>query len=576
MFLSGCAYFNMYFNAKENYVEAERKRVRDNSIDRNLYQNSIKELSKLLEFYPESRWVDDALMMMGLCFMRLEEHSQARRKFLELLANYPRSKHIIDAKIRLAETEIALDNPDEAKRLITEIRADDKVEKSSELIKLEAYLSLATGDSISALDSYIRASEQKAPLTEIAVQYENIADLAIDLRKYDISSKYYEKVISMETERKRKFDLTLKYSESLKNSGKNEEAIEVLEKITEDPDYYDHALKGLVRLSAYLLSSGRIQRARDEINDILQTYNKDRTNGALLSEAAFYSGEISFNIDKDFDRARAMYDSSGFYDRRNQFYQKSAERIKLLNEVEELKRNIEKMQTELSDLVVEAEASDNSDTVLKKISEIREKKIDSSKRLADRLYFDLNLADSAGVIYRDLAYERNFPHTASYSMLMLYTKDSIRYSDKKDSILAIYPYTESANYVRSLRGIEPVMVITDSAAYYFDQASQKFLDSLYAEAVDEYTDIALRYDRSPKAPFILQAAGLIAENKLADYERATDIFTILKEKYPATEEGRYASRKLREDGTAAIKEEPVTKQEISGSELWYMMDRRNE
>ncbi len=565
--LSGCVYFNTYFNAKESYREAERKRLQNNTIDRNLYQNSIKELSKILEFYPESRWVDDALMMMGLCFMRLEEHSQARIKFIELITNFPESKYLNEAKLKLAETEIALNNPEEAKKLIIEIGEDEKVQGSYELIKLNAYLNLATGDSISALDSYIKASEQKAPTTEKAVLYEKIADLAIALGRYEISSDYYEKVISLETERKRKFDLTVKYSESLKNSGKYEQAIGVLEKITDDPDYYEHALKGLVKLSSYLLLSGREQRARDEINSILQTYKKDRLNGALLSEAAFYSGEIYFNIDKDFERARAMYDSSGFYDRRNPFFQKAAERIRVLNDVEDLKKKIEENKTRISEIDSGNEPSD-----------IRENVVTLRKDLADKLFFEMNLTDSAKAIYRDIAYEREFPHTASLAMLRVFLADSIRHHDLKDSIISLYPYTESANYIRSLRNIEPVTVITDSAKYFFDMASQKFLDSLYSEAVEEYTNIALRFNKSPKAPFILQAAGMIAENKLADYERAAELFSLLKEKFPTTEEGRYASRKLREDGAAVSKEEeePVKKQDVTGSELWYLMDRRND
>ncbi|MBN2856800.1 MAG: tetratricopeptide repeat protein, partial [Candidatus Delongbacteria bacterium] len=142
----GCAYFNMYFNAKESYKEAEKKRKETNTIDKNLYENTIKELSKILEFYPESKWVDDALLMMGLSYLRQGDNYKAQKKFIELLKKYPGSDLSDQAKVYLAETEIALKNYEEARRLISGIESENINVENYELTKLNAEMNLSLGD----------------------------------------------------------------------------------------------------------------------------------------------------------------------------------------------------------------------------------------------------------------------------------------------------------------------------------------------------------------------------------------------------------------------------------------------
>ncbi|MDD4205484.1 MAG: tetratricopeptide repeat protein, partial [Candidatus Delongbacteria bacterium] len=160
LIFSGCAYYNMYFNAKESYNAAEKKRIEKNITDKALYENSIKELSKILEFYPESKWVDDALLMMGLCYMRQDDNYKARKKFIELLTNYPGSDLSDQAKVHLAEVEIALKNYDEAGKLMESISADDIDIEPYKILKLTAEMSLSQGDSVKALENLLRSADK--------------------------------------------------------------------------------------------------------------------------------------------------------------------------------------------------------------------------------------------------------------------------------------------------------------------------------------------------------------------------------------------------------------------------------
>jgi outer membrane protein assembly factor BamD (BamD/ComL family) len=588
-----CAYFNMYYNAKESYNDAEKKRKETNVIDKSLYENSLKELSKILEFYPESRWVDDALLMMGLCYLRQGEFYKAQRKFNELVSKFPDSELNDQAKIHWAEAEIGLKNYDAARELISQIRTQDLKIEPYELLKLNAEMSLSAGDSAKALSIYIEAYESAKSPTAKNLMLKTSAELSEALGDHKNSAMLYEKLVISETERKKKFESLIKYSEALDRSGKGDEAVKVLESETKKEEYQPYALQGFVKLASFYLKQRSEEKVYEILDEVLRTNPKDRNNGELLSEAAYYFGEYWFDLKKEMKPAETMYDSAGFYDRKNIYFQKANSRVNLIRSIRNLKEKTEtaparkdslvakierlERKSKVPGIVPEALKSLESDIINAKnqLKSLKTNTVNDKMKLAEIMYHEVGEKDTAKVLFKELAEEKEFPHKASMAMLRIVFSEGDGAGDLEDSILSKYPYTASANFVRSKRGLEPVEIIEDSARYLFNISSQKFIDSLYTEAYDEYFDMGIKFEKSPLAPKILNAAGLIAENYLKDFEKAAKAYEILKEKYSATPQGRFASLKLQKEGEKpAIQKEP--EQKLSDSEVWYLMDRRNE
>jgi len=96
--LGSCAYFNTLYNAKKIYGEAEEMREnKDGEVDRNLkekYNEVITKCGKVIRDYPDSKWVDDAIFLMGKCLVRQGEYDKGIRKFLELTTNYPERNYV--------------------------------------------------------------------------------------------------------------------------------------------------------------------------------------------------------------------------------------------------------------------------------------------------------------------------------------------------------------------------------------------------------------------------------------------------------------------------------------------------
>ncbi len=136
---SGCAYYNTFYNVKKDFRAAERQTKRSaqgpvqepqggqpnrpgqpsqGNVPVQQYQQVIQSCGKLLEFYPKSRWVDDALMVMGVSYYRLQEFSRAERKFTELVTIFPKSKHVESATIWRAKSLVAQNMLEDAERIL--------------------------------------------------------------------------------------------------------------------------------------------------------------------------------------------------------------------------------------------------------------------------------------------------------------------------------------------------------------------------------------------------------------------------------------------------------------------------
>jgi hypothetical protein len=102
-FGAGCAYFNLFYNAETAFEEGERlgedvdPRDRPTQPQRTQYQRAIRKSQMLIDEYPDSDHVDDALFLMGKSHLRLNEWSDALRNLDNLLANFPNSEFVEEA-----------------------------------------------------------------------------------------------------------------------------------------------------------------------------------------------------------------------------------------------------------------------------------------------------------------------------------------------------------------------------------------------------------------------------------------------------------------------------------------------
>ncbi len=121
-----CAYYNIFWTAEREYQKA----VSTSNIEEfwnpyamnkltpdgaRLIDSCIKRCSKLLVLYPSSKWADDALLMLGNCFVLKGDYEKALKKYEELLALSKDAPLVEEAKYMTAFTLALMGHGDDAK-----------------------------------------------------------------------------------------------------------------------------------------------------------------------------------------------------------------------------------------------------------------------------------------------------------------------------------------------------------------------------------------------------------------------------------------------------------------------------
>ena len=186
--LSGCstyhnvtAYFNTYYNARRLFDEAVGELRQQPSKDRDTnyfaaytvppntqdkLDKVIEKCSKLIQFYPKSSYVDDAILMIGESYVYLGEYESGTRKFKELADNFPTSDVRFDARIWDAKAKYLMKKHDDAlaviKDLFPDARAQGKNDILLEALMLQARIFTERGEFDQAASSWGLASEVSA------------------------------------------------------------------------------------------------------------------------------------------------------------------------------------------------------------------------------------------------------------------------------------------------------------------------------------------------------------------------------------------------------------------------------
>ncbi len=120
-----CAYYNIYWMAQHEYDEVLTKmnnydfwdpysqpKVTGGSVK--LLDSCIKRCGKILLLYPKSKWVDDALLLMGNCFVLKRDLPKAMKKYEEILTLFADSPLSDEARYMKAYTLVLEDSPEQA------------------------------------------------------------------------------------------------------------------------------------------------------------------------------------------------------------------------------------------------------------------------------------------------------------------------------------------------------------------------------------------------------------------------------------------------------------------------------
>ena len=265
----GCAYFNTFYNAKRIYAEAqETPRARDgtaSSSTKDKYDKAIEKCEALIASYPDSKHVDDAILLIGKCLYETGDYSGAigRLSELDTLSSDPTVKS--EGRLYTAKSYLAKDETDQAIPFLQQIVDEDPEKASDETLFFLGTALVRLGNEEQAV-KYLEQLAVKYPRSDFRVKADlEVAELYAERGEYDKSLAVYGRLENAILGEPEKIRYLSNLGKVYTDKGDYAEAVAVfreLDSYTVDP----------VEKAAYLLVKARSYAGLDSLSVAIDTY----------------------------------------------------------------------------------------------------------------------------------------------------------------------------------------------------------------------------------------------------------------------------------------------------------------
>lgn len=260
LLLASCAHMNSY-NTYYNAIECYKGATSSKSLNVTLLDKCVEKCAKILTFYPDSRWVDDALILSGKCFYIKGDKSQAETKFKELLNFCPESEFVPEAEVMLGKIASERGDEVEAKRWFKRASKDKRVKEEVDYWLTHFYFSFCNYErAIEKGELYLSSFKEgkfKADILWI------LGEAADSLERYEDALNYYNRAIPIG---EKKFDLTLRVADIYLKMGDVAEAKKIYNSMEPQNGEEERVLKR--KMAFCLESEGDYESAIASLLDI--------------------------------------------------------------------------------------------------------------------------------------------------------------------------------------------------------------------------------------------------------------------------------------------------------------------
>jgi TonB family protein len=576
-----CVYFNTFFNAEQGFKRAEKNQrqaainqAKTNTIrapraappqepatsinDKNLYKESIDRANKVITYSPKSKYIDDALWLIGKARYNMGEYISSDKRLSELVTNYPNSKFVDASQYYIGMSRFWLKDYEKALEAFTHITDKKKSSHKDEASYMIAYLDYVQGNFQSSLDEFNKFLKDFDD-ADSAGSAQFFAGVCLDsLKQYQEARQAYWNVLKHSPPFDLEFDA--KYAASLaafKNDSLSA-GMKILGDLAKQPRFFDRSSKLRLRLADGKQLSDSTEEAIKEYEKIVVEF----PNTPEAAEANYRLGTIYEN-QNDFTKAKDYYGkaSQGTQDAliRNLAITHSAQISKLENYRMRLGRekavtpsdstNIAKSDTltKPDSMAQTVPAPILPDTLRPSIIGQIQLPPDSIQKMVNR--DSLSLMPKPDSVTPDTTQRQAMIGSPAGLPMPGILFDTTAKEDTSQNLpIPIWPPdTTLAARQAPTDSLKLAGSLPDTSAKVDDATIRFLLAELYDQelnrpdsALNEYLLLAEQYPESPYAPKALLAAAFIYESK-ADTSAARTLYNKIVESYPATIQARFAA-----------------------------------
>lgn len=284
------------YNAKKSYAEGERK-LREQldepesgrkSSSPKEFQNVIESAGRMLDFYPDSKWEEEALFLLAKAYYRTEKYRNAIGKVDELRGKYPDSKWTNEAMLWKGMSLLQLVQPDSARQILTDLILP---EISAEI---QAQAFMATADYYyenekwsPAIIDYRKALESKTDDEWLRGQaLIKVGNCMKQLGLKEEALKLYEDVLATKQSSAFKFKATFQLAKVKIDLGRYEEAFKDLKNLLRQGAFLDEFPEVELEMARCEINLGEYKDAQNRLEKLIEA----KSRGLIAAEAQYELG----------------------------------------------------------------------------------------------------------------------------------------------------------------------------------------------------------------------------------------------------------------------------------------------
>ncbi len=329
------AYYNTFYNAESSFEEAmESASAREAPIVRTVFlplfpepaarasnprfDNAVKKSADVLRDYGETKWADDALLLIGRTYFETRQFGGAQQKFREIIDEWPLTRGepsplSDEAQFWLARSYVEAEQFDQASRTIDAALADDELSE-----RVRARLLLVKGQ------LHVRQGEWGQAADALALGLEGVRDREVQARGYfllgqvDDKRGAHEQALDAFAQVKRfRPDYLLEYAAEISRvrmlsaTGQHEAALVRADEMLRDGKNYDFRNELRLLRGTILQSRGDFDEAFYAYDELLYGDDPEPTSGELRGRIHYSLGTLYRDAYGDYLQAAAQLDTAG-------------------------------------------------------------------------------------------------------------------------------------------------------------------------------------------------------------------------------------------------------------------------
>ena len=339
---SGCAYFNTLYNARQKYDDAlDIKRKADPERDKitqqeeKLYGDAFDRAARVVKYWPTSRWVDDALLLMGKSSYEKGDYSTALRKFNEILTIFPNSELADQARLEKGRTLIATKDYAEAVSELNRVAEHGGDKYRPDVLYHLGVVRDEEGDVDGALEAYGEVTRRYPKSQWLAPAGLAAGDLERERGRRGEAVGYYERVRRRGRTAEERSLGGIRKGEALRDLGELPRARNTFHDVAKNAVNEERRGKALLAEAAAVAATGDTTGAVRAYDAILAAYPRKEA----AAEAQFAKAKMKDDVG-DLAGARADYELVKEQGTGHEAWQRATERITEIQQVLDLREEV--------------------------------------------------------------------------------------------------------------------------------------------------------------------------------------------------------------------------------------------